>query len=58
MSQESCPIWLNSYDALEHYFTIWPRVTHGALSLIPITPQIQTYIDAMTTYLKGVLIHS
>lgn len=39
----------------EYYFTIWPGVTHGALSLIPITPQIQTYVDAMTTYLKGVL---
>jgi acetyl esterase len=41
----------------EYYFTIWPGVTHGALSLIPVTPQIQNYVDAMTTYLRGVLTH-
>jgi acetyl esterase len=39
----------------EYYFTIWPGVAHGALSFIPLTPQIQTYVDAMTTYLKGIL---
>ena len=41
----------------EYYFTIWPGVAHGALSLISVTPQIQTYVDAMTAYLRGVLTH-
>ncbi len=41
----------------EYYFTIWPGVAHGALSLIPVTPQIQKYVDAMTAYLRGVLTH-
>ena len=39
----------------EYYLTIWPGVAHGALSFIPITPEIQKYLDAMTTYLKAVL---
>lgn len=39
----------------EYYLTIWPGVSHGALSLIPITPEIQKYLDAMTTYLRVVL---
>jgi acetyl esterase len=42
----------------EYYLTIWPGVSHGALSLIPITPEIQTYLDAMTTYLRVVLTQS
>jgi acetyl esterase len=39
----------------EYYISIWPGVAHGALSLIPVTPEIQRYLDAMTIYLKGVL---
>jgi len=42
----------------EYYLSIWPGVAHGALSLIPVTPQIQEYLEAMTTYLKGVLLNS
>jgi acetyl esterase len=42
----------------EYYLTIWPGVSHGALSLIPITPEIQKYLDAMTTYLRVVLTQS
>ncbi|HZD35716.1 MAG TPA: alpha/beta hydrolase [Nitrososphaeraceae archaeon] len=40
----------------EYYLSIWPGVAHGALSLIPVT-QIQEYLEAMTTYLKGVLLN-
>ncbi|HEX6253752.1 MAG TPA: alpha/beta fold hydrolase [Nitrososphaera sp.] len=39
----------------EHYLSIWPGVAHGALSLMSITPEIQQYVDAMSTYLRGVL---
>ena len=39
----------------EHYLSIWPGVAHGALSLISVTPEIQKYVDAMSTYLRGVL---
>ena len=39
----------------EHYLSVWPGVTHGALSLISVTPEIEQYVDAMSTYLKGVL---
>ena len=42
----------------EYYLTIWPGVSHGALSLIPVTPEIQKYLDAMTIYLKGFLTQS
>jgi len=42
----------------EYYLTIWPRVSHGALSFIPITPEIQKYPDAMSTYLRVVLTQS
>ena len=42
----------------EYYLTIWPGVSHGALSLIPITPEIQKYLDAVTTYLRVVLTQS
>jgi acetyl esterase len=41
----------------EYYFTIWPGVAHGGLSLIPVTPQIQNYVNAMVAYLRGVLTH-
>jgi acetyl esterase/lipase len=40
----------------EHYLSIWPGVAHGALSLISVTPEIQQYVDAMSTYLRGVLV--
>ncbi len=40
----------------EHYLTVWPGVAHGALSLVSITPEIEKYVDAMSTYLRGVLI--
>jgi acetyl esterase len=39
----------------EYYLSIWPGVTHGAINLISVTPQIQQYVDAMSTYLRGVL---
>src|SRR5215207_9412425 len=39
----------------EHYLSIWPGVAHGALSLMSVTPEIQKYVDAMSTYLRGVL---
>ena len=39
----------------EHYLSVWPGVAHGALSLISVTPDIQQYVDAMSTYLRGVL---
>src|SRR5215212_5416303 len=40
----------------EHYLSIWPGVAHGALSLMSVTPEIQQYVDAMSTYLRGVLV--
>ncbi|HEY6757562.1 MAG TPA: alpha/beta fold hydrolase [Nitrososphaera sp.] len=40
----------------EHYLSVWPGVTHGALSVISVTPEIEQYVDAMSTYLKGVLL--
>src|SRR5215211_5654193 len=40
----------------EYYLSIWPGVAHGALSLISVTPEIQQYVDAMSTYLRGVLV--
>jgi pimeloyl-ACP methyl ester carboxylesterase len=39
----------------EHYLIIWPRVAHGALSLMSITPEIQQYVDVMSTYFREVL---
>jgi acetyl esterase len=42
----------------EYYLSIWPGVTHGAINLISITPEIQQYVDAMSTYLRGVLMMS
>jgi acetyl esterase/lipase len=39
----------------EHYLSIWPGVAHGALSLIPVTPEIQQYVDAMLTYIVAEL---
>src|SRR5215216_1369540 len=40
----------------EHYLSIWPGVAHGALSLMSVTPEIQQYVDSMSTYLRGVLV--
>jgi acetyl esterase/lipase len=42
----------------EYYHTIWPGVAHGALSLVPITPEIQEYLEAMAVYPRAVLIAS
>jgi|ERR687898_2529497 acetyl esterase len=42
----------------EYYLTIWPGVAHRALRLIPVTPQIQEYLEVMTTNLRGVLSNS
>jgi len=39
----------------EYYLSIWPGVAHGALSLISVTPEIEKYVDALSTYLRGVL---
>ena len=39
----------------EHYLAVWPGVAHSAIVMIPITPEIQAYLDSMTVYLKGVL---
>jgi acetyl esterase/lipase len=42
-------------DGQEYYLTIWPGVGHSALVMIPITPETQAQLDAMTVYLRGVL---
>jgi acetyl esterase len=39
----------------EHYLAVWPGVAHSAIVMIPITPEIQAYLDSMTVYLKGIL---
>jgi acetyl esterase len=41
----------------EHYLVEWPGVGHSAGSFIftPVIPELQTYLDSMTVYLKGVL---
>jgi acetyl esterase len=39
----------------EYYLTIWPGVAHSAIVMIPITPEIQEYLEAMTVYLNGTL---
>jgi acetyl esterase/lipase len=43
-------------EGQEYYLTIWPGVTHPAMAFIPIIPEIQEYLDAMTVYLRGVLL--
>jgi acetyl esterase len=43
-------------EGQEYYLTIWPGVTHPAIAFIPIIPEIQEYLDAMTVYLRGVLL--
>jgi acetyl esterase len=41
----------------EYYLSIWPGVGHSAASFIftPLIPELQSYHDAMTVYLRGVL---
>jgi acetyl esterase len=39
----------------EYYLTIWPGVGHSALVMIPVTPETQAQLDAMTVFLRGVL---
>lgn len=42
-------------DGQVYYLTIWPGVGHSAIVMIPITPETQAQLDAMTMYLRGVL---
>lgn len=42
-------------EGQEYYLTIWPGVGHSAIVMIPITPEIQEYLEAMTVYLNGTL---
>ncbi len=42
-------------EVQEYYLTVWPGVAHSAIVMIPITPEIQEYLEGMTVYLKGVL---
>ncbi|AIC15108.1 hypothetical protein [Nitrososphaera viennensis] len=45
-------------DGQEHYLNIWPGVGHSALVMIPVTPEIQAQLDAMTVYLREALTDS
>jgi acetyl esterase len=44
-------------EGQEHYLSVWPGVGHSAGSFIftPVIPELQTYLDSMTVYLRGVL---
>jgi acetyl esterase len=44
-------------EGQEHYLSVWPGVGHSAGSFIftPVIPELQTYHDSMTVYLRGVL---
>ena len=44
-------------EGQEHYLVSWPGVGHsaGAFLFIPVVPELQTYLDSMALYLKGVL---
>src|SRR5918996_667865 len=44
-------------EGQEYYISIWPGVGHSAASFMftPIIPELQTYLDSMTVYLRGVL---
>jgi acetyl esterase/lipase len=44
-------------EGQEHYLVVWPGVGHSAGSFIftPVIPELQTYHDSMTVYLRGVL---
>jgi acetyl esterase len=41
----------------EHYLVVWPGVGHssGSFNFNPVIPELQTYLDSMTMYLRGVL---
>jgi acetyl esterase len=47
-------------EGQEHYLSIWPGVGHSAGSFIftPVIPELQTYHDSMTVYLRGLLTNS
>jgi acetyl esterase len=44
-------------EGQEYYLSMWPGVGHSAASFIftPVIPELQSYHDAMTVYLKGML---
>jgi acetyl esterase len=44
-------------EGQEHYLSVWPGVGHSAGSFIftPVIPELQTYLNSMTVYLRGVL---
>jgi hypothetical protein len=39
---------------------VWPGIGHNAGSFLfsPVIPELKTYLDSMTVYLKGVLTNS
>lgn len=47
-------------EGQEHYLSVWPGVGHNAGSFIfaPVIPELKTYLDSMTVYLRGVLTNS
>lgn len=44
-------------EGQEYYLSIWPGVGHSAASFMftAIIPELQSYHDSMTMYLRGVL---
>ncbi|HEY1248327.1 MAG TPA: alpha/beta hydrolase, partial [Nitrososphaera sp.] len=44
-------------EGQEHYLVEWPGVGHsaGSFLFIPVVPELQTYLDSLAVYLKGVL---
>jgi acetyl esterase len=44
-------------EGQEYYLSVWPGVGHSAASFIftPVIPELQSYHDSMTVYLRGVL---
>jgi acetyl esterase len=44
-------------EGQEHYLSVWPGVGHSAGSFIftPVIPELQTYLDSMIVYLRGVI---
>jgi acetyl esterase len=44
-------------EGQEHYLAMWPGVEHSAASFIftPVIPELQSYHDSMTVYLRGML---
>jgi acetyl esterase len=45
-------------EGQEYYLSMWPGVGHSAASFIftPVIPELQSYHDSMTVYLRGILI--